>query len=797
MGVWYFINNTFFKQLTLPSVGLILLLAAFITTLFLADYSLAVQSTNKTVNFQGRLLRSNGSVVPDGNYSIRFKIYEGGSGNAQGNPDGVLRWTEDYVASGENSGIKIRNGYFSTNLGSKNHFGSAVNWDNDTLWLSMEFNNDGEMLPMKRITATPYSINSGAVGGKTADDLVQLGQGAQTDASNNSSIFINKTGSGNLLQLQAGGQDAFTLNSNGQITLGAVENQSISVTQSNAGSGKSLTFSAGSAANGSDQGGGDLILQGGSGGGIGPNGSVIVKSSSSNQNGAFQVQDTAGESIFSVDTDAKVVSVGNLNIAAAADQSQVSTDQSLSISSGGDMSINSGSSDLNLQGGSVNIAAGVGGNVNIQGGGGAPGGNGGSLILSGGQGNASGANGLVVINTPAFATSDADDNCFTGGKLVSVSCSISIASVNNAAAVVVGFDTDNQTATLPDPTITMAGRIIYITAPSGSRDFTLKANSGGAAEQTVGLAKNKTVMLFWNGTDWTVVSGGGQPGLQSPYGNDLTIIESAADIEIGNQDAVEIQPQKDSASPLTAPSTDNPPEKLPQTSVDGDNSNLLKLNSSSAPPKDSSNEDLFGSMYYDTSLGRVQCFEAEGWGSCGASPDSFVTISPEYTGAVMNGSDIGTITSDLCSDTLNINNGTNGQPDICGDNETYNLYNWTTEEPDNQSRSIYITHQLPANFKQFVPGSTSLIGRTDSDNAKVDYQVYRDSKKHGLITCGSAVSVSSGPQSSWQSATASSGSDPSTCGFEAGDSLLFRINLSAADKSNAYVSNLNFIFSNY
>src|SRR5690606_10282956 len=110
--------------------------------------------------------------------------------------------------------------------------------------------------------------------------------------------------------------------------------------------------------------------------------------------------------------------------------------------------------------------------------------------------------------------------------------------------------------------------------------------------------------------------------------------------------------------------------------------------------------------------------------------------------------------------------------------------------------SIFVTYQLPSNFKQFVSGKTSLMGRTDSADANVTYQIYRDSSGSGLTSCGSAISVSTGAQSSWQKATATGSGDPAECNFEAGDSILFRINLTAQDDVNAYVSNLDFIFSN-
>src|SRR5690606_38187053 len=115
----------------------------------------------------------------------------------------------------------------------------------DTLWLSMNiagsatncttFNSgaclaDGEMLPMKRLTTSPYAMNSGQLGGKDADKFVQLGQGVQTDATvDTSSIFINKTSSGNLVQLQNNSSDVFTVGGTGDITFGSAGDKTISV----------------------------------------------------------------------------------------------------------------------------------------------------------------------------------------------------------------------------------------------------------------------------------------------------------------------------------------------------------------------------------------------------------------------------------------------------------------------------------------------------------------------------------------------------------------------------------------
>ncbi len=233
--------------------------------------------------------------------------------------------------------------------------------------------------------------------------------------------------------------------------------------------------------------------------------------------------------------------------------------------------------------------------------------------------------------------------------------------------------------------------------------------------------------------------------------------------------------------------------------ISGGPTTLFTLDRGASAPIASDNEALLGSMYYDTSLGKLQCYEADGWGACGSSPDNIVTISPEYTNAVLHGTGIGTMTSDICSSTLGINDGTSGQDTICGSGETYNFYKWTSPQSTDQTYSVYVTYQLPGTFKSFNSGQTSLMARTDDGSsggsATVKYQIYRNSAS-GLTPCGAAATVSTGTVSSWQTKIASGSADPSTCGFNAGDSIVFKIDVIASRTASAYVGNLNFAFSN-
>ncbi len=228
--------------------------------------------------------------------------------------------------------------------------------------------------------------------------------------------------------------------------------------------------------------------------------------------------------------------------------------------------------------------------------------------------------------------------------------------------------------------------------------------------------------------------------------------------------------------------------------VNGGPVTLFTLDRSASAPIAANNDAFLGSMYYDTTLGKLQCYESDGWGACGSSPDNIITISPEYTNAVLHGTGVGTLTSDICSDFLDINDATHGTP-VCGTNETFNFYRWTSPQATAQTYSVYVTYQLPSTFKSFTSGSTSLMGLTDSANSTVAYSVYKNHTGSALALCGSAT-VSTGVQTSWQVKTATGTADPSTCGFVGGDSIIFKIDVTASSNANAYVSNLNFTFSN-
>ena len=175
----------------------------------------AATGTNQTLNFQGRLLNAQGATVPDGYYNIQFKIYQDGDGqsvgNATGSPAGTLKWTESYL-NASSQGVRVQNGFLSVQLGSVTPFGTSVDWNQDTLWLSMNIGNtnvsctpftscspDGEMTPMQPMTSAVYALNASRLNGLTSAAFAQLAAN-QTWTGDN--IFRPATNSTTAFQLQ-------------------------------------------------------------------------------------------------------------------------------------------------------------------------------------------------------------------------------------------------------------------------------------------------------------------------------------------------------------------------------------------------------------------------------------------------------------------------------------------------------------------------------------------------------------------------------------------------------------------
>lgn len=870
MTVWSHLSTIFNRRSILRLAVILSLCVALITTLFFSVSSHAVSGINQTIGFQGRLLDSNGNVVPDGTYNIQFKIYQGGSGTTADDSDGgTLKWTETYINNGGTSGVDVKNGYLSVNLGSVNPFGNSIDWNQDTLWLSMNVAGkatscttfgtspcvaDGEMLPMKRLTTTPYAMNAGAVNGKTADNFIQIAQGVQTDAtSNTSSIFLNKTGTGNLLQLQNNAVDAFTITNSGELMFGGGNNHALFInTAADNTDGKQLAISAGDGGNGTGSNGGTLSLQGGNAGGTnGNSGNVQIDAGSRTGSGNLGFISIGA-------TNAGNINIGS-NTAAIAQNINIGSNSTAGSTTNVVIGSTSGNSNTKIQAGDGGVSistTSVGGfalhdtNNNYN-----------PILLSNGNIDLNLRSGTALRVNDATNSSSLLEVGQNGEIYTGVSSALNVRGTatfskgitiqGTGSYITPGGYSMDTAINIPNYTVGQYSSVFAFGLPSTSaataRGMLVADGRTGAHQATIGVLspdENNIMGLSWNGSNstGTISNTANTLALQ---GNGLNLMTAtnkngAANVGIGN-DATGgfaldvtgdintstnykingVSTLDTSSLNFSSASTANIASASGQLlNINGKagvtiqsngttlatytNSNLqvgtgagtgspilFTLDKSSSAPSTS----LVGSMYYDTTIGKVQCYEADGWGACSANPDNFVTLSPQYSNAVLHGTDPGTLTTDFCSDSMGINNGTSSQPSICGTNETYNYYGWSSSQSGTATKSIYVTYKLPSNFGGFIAGSTSIMGKTDSSNSEVSYRVYRNTPT-GIVNCGTGgTSVSTGAQTTWQKGIPTT-QDPADCQFEAGDSILFKINLDSKSNANAYVSDLSFAFKN-
>jgi hypothetical protein len=228
--------------------------------------------------------------------------------------------------------------------------------------------------------------------------------------------------------------------------------------------------------------------------------------------------------------------------------------------------------------------------------------------------------------------------------------------------------------------------------------------------------------------------------------------------------------------------------------INGGQISLFTLDRSASAPVAGNNNTYLGSLYYDTTIGRIQCYESDGWGSCGSAPDNIIILTPEFAGATLNGSGIGAMTSDFCAQqtaVLNVNTS------LCPSGEARNFYQWTSPQTGVglQPYSIYVSYKLPSTFKNFSDDNTiNLTARTDNTtNAVVTYEVFK-STGSAITACGTETTVTT-TVNTWQTVPIN-GNENTTCAFGGSNTVIFKINVKAQSNANAYVGNLTFTYTN-
>src|SRR3989344_2732248 len=154
---------TFYKKIVIALTAL-----AIVVMFSCARFPVAQAAINKKINYQGKLANSSNVAVADGTYAMEFKLYTQLSG-------GSAIWTETLACANE---VQVTNGLFSVMLGGVT---TLVDVDfNQTLYLGVNIESDGEMTPRKIIGAVPSAFVSDTLDGLDSAQFLRSDTGSVT-----------------------------------------------------------------------------------------------------------------------------------------------------------------------------------------------------------------------------------------------------------------------------------------------------------------------------------------------------------------------------------------------------------------------------------------------------------------------------------------------------------------------------------------------------------------------------------------------------------------------------------------
>lgn len=118
----------------------------------LLGFQAARAAVPQIINYQGTLTDKGGTPVPNGNYSIEFRIYDVASG-------GTVLWSEKWDTT--TSQVAVVGGIFNAMLGFHSPIPTNLFVDRPVTYLAVKVGTDAEMLPRQRITSVGYAFNAG------------------------------------------------------------------------------------------------------------------------------------------------------------------------------------------------------------------------------------------------------------------------------------------------------------------------------------------------------------------------------------------------------------------------------------------------------------------------------------------------------------------------------------------------------------------------------------------------------------------------------------------------------------
>jgi len=118
--------------------------------LIICAAGLALAAVSGTMNYQGRLTNASGQNVPDGTYSLKFKIYDASL-------VGTTLWAETL-------NVSVASGLFSVQLGAVHSLSSSI-FSGPDRWLGIAIGTDPESAPRSKFTTVAYAFSVDGGGG--------------------------------------------------------------------------------------------------------------------------------------------------------------------------------------------------------------------------------------------------------------------------------------------------------------------------------------------------------------------------------------------------------------------------------------------------------------------------------------------------------------------------------------------------------------------------------------------------------------------------------------------------------
>ncbi len=111
------------------------------------------------VSYQGKLTKADGTLLPDGTYTMRFAIY-------------TVPTAGDIIWSETNPAVQVKKGLFSVLLGSVVNLPGNI-FDSTDRYFGVKVGEDAEMSPRQQIASVPFAFRAGSAG--NADNAATAG----------------------------------------------------------------------------------------------------------------------------------------------------------------------------------------------------------------------------------------------------------------------------------------------------------------------------------------------------------------------------------------------------------------------------------------------------------------------------------------------------------------------------------------------------------------------------------------------------------------------------------------------